>query len=243
MKHDEIHISKEMLKKWSLLAIAISIPMSLVFLTFPQLDIYISSLFYLGTPYRFQLAEWQVAVFIRHALVWFFTFSGIVIVSAIIWAYFKSQNPANISGKKWIYLAACLVIGPGFITNLILKDQWGRARPVHIQTFGGKMVFTPPLIMSDQCKRNCSFVSGESSSIFMLFFAFGFVMAPAFKKYFILSLVFGGLAGLIRIGAGGHFTSDVIFSGIFMFLTATILYWLFFYSRWSHLVPVSKPNT
>src|SRR5262249_15881627 len=31
--------------------------------------------------------------------------------------------------RHWLFLAACLAAGPGLIANLVLKDQWGRARP------------------------------------------------------------------------------------------------------------------
>jgi membrane-associated phospholipid phosphatase len=41
----------------------------------------------------------------------------------------------------------------------------------------------------------------------------------------------GSFAGLIRIGAGGHFLSDVIFAGLFMALVARGLAWLVL-ERW-----------
>ena len=36
---------------------------------------------------------------------------------------------------QWLFLAVCLGVGPGLVANLLLKDQWGRARPKHIAEF------------------------------------------------------------------------------------------------------------
>ena len=47
----------------------------------------------------------------------------------------------------------------------------GPARPKHIVAFGGSKLFTPALQPTDQCKRNCSFVSGEACSVFAPFYA------------------------------------------------------------------------
>ena len=38
----------------------------------------------------------------------------------------------------------------------------------------------------------------------------------------------GAVAGLIRIGEGGHFLSDVVFAGVIMALVVALMYWLVF---------------
>jgi membrane-associated phospholipid phosphatase len=38
------------------------------------------------------------------------------------------------------------------------------------------------------------------------------------RRLFLAAIAAGGFSGLIRIGAGGHFLSDVVFSGVFMAL-------------------------
>lgn len=124
---------------------------------------------------------------------------------------------------QWFFMLLCLAIGPGLVANLILKDQWGRARPGHVTEFGGKKNFTPPLIPVKECPRNCSFVSGEASSMYMPFFAAAAIV-PQGAPLLVVGGVVGGLAaGAVRMAQGGHFLSDVIFAGVFMALTVLVL--------------------
>ena len=67
---------------------------------------------------------------------------------------------------------------------------------------------------SDQCERNCSWISGESSAAFSFF-----VGTLILKKPFILCfliLVFGTIVSFCRISMGGHFLSDNLFALFFM---------------------------
>ena len=50
------------------------------------------------------------------------------------------------------------IVGSGLIANFFFKDNWGRARPVHIEEFGGEKLYTPPFVISDQCLKNCSWI-------------------------------------------------------------------------------------
>ena len=77
------------------------------------------------------------------------------------------------------------ILGSGIIANWYFKDQWGRARPVHITEFGGDKIFTQAFVKSDQCERNCSWISGESSA------AFSFLVGTLILKkpyFFVLNL-------------------------------------------------------
>ena len=128
---------------------------------------------------------------------------------------------------KWLFLGTCLAVGPGLVGNVILKDHWGRARPVHLTEFGGSKTYSPPLLPSNQCDRNCSFVAGEASMMYATFFAAAFVF-PAIGRSLILAGVLAGLlSGLVRISQGAHFLSDVIFAGVAMALTVAGIYLLF----------------
>jgi lipid A 4'-phosphatase len=133
----------------------------------------------------------------------------------------------GLAQARWCFLAAMLAIGPGLVANVILKDNWGRARPRQVVEFGGTKQFTPPLVPARECARNCSFVSGEASSAYAPFFAAALLL-PQFRLALIAGGTLSGLAaGLIRMSQGGHFLSDVLFAGIFMALTASALHILF----------------
>jgi lipid A 4'-phosphatase len=129
--------------------------------------------------------------------------------------------------NKWLFLALCLILGPLVVSNIGFKDHWGRARPRDVVEFGGAKAFTPVFPPSDQCGRNCSFVSGEASSVYIVFFAAAFLFRRHARRMIALGIVLGSVAGLTRIAQGGHFLSDVVFAGVFMALTAACLQLLF----------------
>ena len=81
-------------------------------------------------------------------------------------------------------------------------------------------IFTPAFLKSDQCERNCSWISGETSA------AFSFVVGTILLKnhyFLILNFILGFLVFFCRMAMGGHFFSDNIFAMIFMIYLA-ILY-------------------
>jgi lipid A 4'-phosphatase len=166
---------------------------------------------------------------VRSALQWIFILACIGAIVGFIAIAFASKRLLQLGFPAWLYVILCVIIGPGLVTNTLFKDNWGRARPNQIIELGGAKQFTPALTRSDQCERNCSFVSGEASS----FFAIGFAIAllaerSRRRRLFMAAIAAGSFAGLIRIGAGGHFLSDVFFAGIFMALVARGVYWLLF---------------
>ena len=200
---------------------------ALLFSIWPEIDLYTSALFYEGKG-RFWLNENPIGTIPRAVFKAFFIGFSAVCLMGLIYTIVKKRPLGRFGVSHWAYLVACLIIGPGILTNSILKDHWGRARPIHIEQFGSNRTFTPALIPSDACERNCSFVSGESSSIFMVFFSLALLLANYRKWLLMGGILIGGLSGLVRMGMGGHFLSDVTFSGIFMLLTASALYWLIF---------------
>ncbi|WP_072395378.1 phosphatase PAP2 family protein [Hyphomicrobium sp. CS1GBMeth3] len=137
-----------------------------------------------------------------------------------------------VARRKWIgleqarcgFLIAVLVMGPGVVANLVLKDNLGRARPRDVIEFGGDKAFTPALVPSEECPRNCSFISGEASSMFAAFFALALVLPQYRRGLLAAGVLVGLLAGAVRILQGAHFFSDVLFAGVFMALTVSVLH-------------------
>ena len=68
---------------------------------------------------------------------------------------------------------------------------------------------------------NCSFVSGDAAVGFSLI-ALYFVTKN--KMFFYLSVTAGCSMGLIRILAGAHFLSDIIFSGLVLLIINFIFF-------------------
>ena len=65
-----------------------------------------------------------------------------------------------------LFLIGPFLLGPGVTSNLLLKENWGRPWPNGVQQFAGSVAFQPRWRPGGECRRNCSFVSGEASHAF-----------------------------------------------------------------------------
>ena len=136
-------------------------------------------------------------------------------------------------GRELAYLLLVLALGPGLIVNGILKEYWGRARPMNCVDFGGTQVFTPAFMPSDQGGK--SFSSGHASGsaywvVVVLVLAWG-----PWRRYWLgLALGYSLLVAWARLAAGGHFLSDILVSWFILALLAWGLY-----SRFHPLPPVT----
>jgi lipid A 4'-phosphatase len=205
-----------------------------LFFAFPAIDIETSALFYKGNGAfagtdggSFYRVPTTVGDALRMTL---YICSVIVCLGTLIGLVASGLGKRDVLGLsivKWLFLGVCLAAGPGLVTNAILKDHWGRARPVQIVEFGGTKSYSPPLVISHQCARNCSFVAGEPSTVYATFFAAAFLFPNLGRRLFAAGIVGGLLAGLMRISQGAHFLSDVIFSGVAMSLTVAVVYLIF----------------
>lgn len=189
---------------------------ALVFSVFPEIDLWASGLFYDGS---FAFTHPSLGADIRYLLRLIFAALCVGSILSFIAAGFFGVKPWGLGHLAWIYIALCALIGPGLVANMGFKEFWGRARPAQIEEFGGTKTFTPATQPTDQCERNCSFISGEASNYFMIGFAFAHLASGVMRRrLFLAAIAAGSFSGLIRIGAGGHFLSDVVFSGVFMAL-------------------------
>lgn len=204
-----------------------------LFSAFPEIDLAASNLFYAGDG-RFLFSAPSAGSVIRFLLRILFWLVCIAAVAGFLSLAFFNRKLLGLGLTAWAYITLCVAMGPGVVANLGFKDHWGRARPVHITEFGGAKKFTPPMLRADQCEKNCSFISGEASNFYALGFAFAFLFGTGQqrRKFFIAAIAAGSFAGLIRIGGGGHFLSDVIFAGVFMAFVTKALAWLVL-ERWS----------
>ncbi|GAB6888269.1 phosphatase PAP2 family protein [Desulfothermus okinawensis JCM 13304] len=123
-----------------------------------------------------------------------------------------------------LYLFLVMVIGPGIIVNGILKGHWGRPRPRQTKTFNGKLPYRT-FWQKGTSGMGRSFPSGHASVGFYLFTPY-FVFRKKQKKwaYFFLTLGIGSglLIGLARIIQGAHFITDIIYSGLIVYLTGLV---------------------
>jgi lipid A 4'-phosphatase len=207
-------------------ALAVGAAASVLFLVVPGIDLAIGGWFYRGDR---QFIGYQVPLFgdLRFLFNSFFYLTCALTLVGLFVAGRTAGTWLELRFSKWLFLALCLVIGPLVVTNIGLKDHWGRARPRDVVEFGGSKAFTPPIPPSEQCQYNCSFVSGEASSVFIVFFAAAFLITGQARNLVTAGIVAGGAAGLVRMAQGGHFLSDVVFAGVLMALVAAAVQLLF----------------
>jgi lipid A 4'-phosphatase len=197
----------------------------ILFFLFPQIDLGISGLFY--DPERgFVLAGWPPITLLYQGVPWIawgtlaFATTGafrLLLLGRPLW---------RLNRKALVFLLASMAAGPGLLANTLLKDHWGRARPVQIEAFGGAHRFTPAPLPATECERNCAFVSGHAALGFSLV-AFAFLLPPGRSRRcgIVAALGFGALVGLGRIAQGAHFLSDVLYAGLLVYGTTALLYW------------------
>lgn len=199
-----------------------------LFVAFPQIDIAIASLFYNPSD-GFYLRGNPLVRLVFNAVPWITrsVVLGLVLFLLAAWTIWRRREFFARQRRAALYLLLVMLIGPGLLVNTLFKDQWGRARPSQVTEFGGSKQFTRAAVPADQCKKNCSFVSGHASVGFF-FLAFAFVWPRRRALWFAVGTGLGLGIGLVRMMQGGHFFSDVVFCGIVVYLAARILYALMF---------------
>ncbi|MFV9876012.1 MAG: phosphatase PAP2 family protein [Rickettsiales endosymbiont of Dermacentor nuttalli] len=205
---------------------------SLLFFLFPKADLYITKIFYKQNN-RFFLAHHNIVQFFFNIVPYIVKTLAITYISIFIIININKKKLALLNNKTIIYLTLTLILGPGLTINTIFKDLvFGRARPKHITEFGGNKSFTTPFTVAKECVRNCSFVSGHAA-IGFYFTALTFLIRNKSIATLIFygSVIFGFTIGTARILQGGHFFSDVIYSGFIVISINYLLYILFFKQR------------
>lgn len=129
--------------------------------------------------------------------------------------------------RQLFFILAVLLIGPGLIVNLGLKENWGRPRPREVIYFGGHKEFQK--VWERGPTNSYSFPSGHAAiGFFMLcpYFIFRNRRRNLANVFLIGGLAYGSSMGLARMIQGQHFPSDVIWSGGLIYLSAAGCYYL-----------------
>jgi len=227
-KNQNKYLFKEIIfeKYHSLYYILIFFIFICIFLTIgPSIDLYVAQIFFLENSIFYLQSFDILSIFFRQILI------PIIIFYLLILPIFTKYSLIQIlylnnefSWKDIVYLWSSQIFTLLLFVNLVLKNFWGRARPNDIQEFEGDDVFTPWFQFSDACQTNCSFVSGDSSVGFSI--AVLYLMTKKIS-FLYASLVFGFSIGFIRILAGGHFLSDILFSGVIVISLNLIIFQIY----------------
>ncbi|RAI44685.1 phosphatase PAP2 family protein [Rhodoplanes roseus] len=211
--------------------LAVGVAVGLVLGLWPQLDLAVTSFAYDGVQRAWPYAHTQSLQTIRDAndlLVRVVAVAaGLALIVRLAAPRVAAERlPRALSLRAAAFVVATLAVAPGLIINGILKPHGGRPRPIEVTQFGGTLDFVPWWSPFGRCDSNCSFASGEmSSAMWLLSVA---VLLPArWRPVGVVAVLLWSLAvGGVRIAMGGHFTSDVLMSGVLTALTVWVLYTL-----------------
>mgnify|MGYP002335691157 CR=1 FL=1 len=203
---------------------------SLLFLAVPEIDLWFSALFFDEVD-QFSYAPNALFKIIRYFYMYGLALVALLTVSIFIRSLSIGERRA-VSLNVWGFMVASFVVGPLVLVNGILKTFWGRARPADVEYFGGSKIFTPPMVITDQCDLDCSFVSGEVSAIATALIVLAIVLWAnmtarwrAISLYVVLPMSLVGMA--LRIITGRHFLSDMIFGALYCALIIWVFYRVF----------------
>lgn len=206
------------------LALALAAIAAIVlFELWPTLDLAVTQHFFDGQG--FIGADWGWANLIYHGVPRLGTW--LVLLAAVL-----ALLPLLPWGRRWVKpwlhrraLASLVVVilGGGLVVHNVLKDGWGRPRPAEVQAFGGAKIYQAPLQHSQQCDRNCSFVSGHAAAGFALIGLGLFGSRRIRWRWWWAGAVAGSVIGLARMVQGRHFFGDIVFCLLVLWLVCVLL--------------------
>ncbi len=207
-------------KRLAIGALVLAVPLTVLFVGWSAIDLSAAHLFYAGNrDFTGHLLWWSEPL--RFSFQIFYIACIALAVLGLLWTRRGAvwlRRPRFV----WLYLLACLIIGPILVTHGLFKTTFGRPRPMEITEFGGAKTFKAAFVRSGQCTWGCSFVSGEASSTFIPFLAAA-VLAPELAPVIVVGgTIIGLTAGGVRMLQGRHFLSDVVFAGLIMALVAAL---------------------
>ena len=104
-----------------------------------------------------------------------------------------------------------------------MKDNWGRPRPY--QVLRDNEEFRPMYSPNFGDSADNSFPCGHATIGF--FIGVPFLVCGRRRRGLAVSIIGGGFIGFIRILQGGHYLTDVIFSGIIIWLSAELVVYMY----------------
>jgi hypothetical protein len=90
---------------------------------------------------------------------------GLIVAPAFLTLFGKLILPRwrmPIGGRAALFLIVTMALGPGLLANVILKEHWGRSRPIDVTQFSGTDRFSPWWSPPATARPNCPpFIAGE----------------------------------------------------------------------------------
>jgi membrane-associated phospholipid phosphatase len=213
-----------MSSRWFLIAvILLTLACLALFAFWPELDLQVARKFFAAGKFTGLTTSGEVW---RKIFYW----APYVVLAGFLLAYLARRlgwRRSGPDGRAVLFLVLSLALGPGLAVNAVLKEISHRPRPVQTQEFGGPWSFRPPYKFDGDCKKNCSFVSGEVAAAAWTL-APALLAAPPVRLWAIgASLLFTVAVGALRMSFGGHYLSDAALAALITFVIVLALYRLY----------------
>jgi lipid A 4'-phosphatase len=215
-----------------IIALAVGAIVGLIFGIDPQLDLQIAHLFFdphANPAAAYAMRQWLIPV--RDTCMWIVAAMLLPAILAVIGRLVMPRSRMLIPGRAAVFLLMTMALGPGLMVNGILKDHWGRPRPIDVQQMGGTEYFVAWWDPRGDCPSNCSFVSGDVSAGIWTLAPAALMPAPWRPAAYVAAVAFGAAIGIMRMLFGAHFLTDVVFAGVITFLITWLTYAVLY--RWS----------
>ena len=204
-------------------ALALLVAAGVLFTLEPGIDLAVSRAF-VGADGRFVGADNAPLAAVMDAITHASRGLAVVLLLATVLAWLpwpRALAALRRRRRGLLYVFAVLALGPGLLVNAVLKDHSGRARPIQTTEFGGARAFSPAFEIADECRKNCSFVSGHAAFATMPI-AGAFLAATRRRRRGWLAAGFtcAIAVGIGRIASGAHFASDVLVAVLLVYLVA-----------------------
>jgi lipid A 4'-phosphatase len=212
------------------IALGIAVVAGVLFALYPELDLAIARPFYDAAKQDFSLRFHPTLAWLRNESMWVVT---ALIAPAVVALVLKLLLPFTrmlMSGRAVVFLIATLILGPGLLVNVIMKDYLPRSRPIDVPEFNGSERFVAWWDPRGVCPKNCSFVAGESAGAFWTLAPAALTPLPWRPLAYAGAVAFGSAVGALRIVFGGHFFTDVVFAGVSMFVIVWLMHGVIY--RW-----------
>jgi len=213
--------------------LALWVALAIVFNGEPEIDRSVSSWFFAAAACADGSAHAACGAFpaavspfwglLRQVLHYLPMTAAVVVVAALAREFADGRGLDHSRTRFAATALAAFAMGPGLLVNGILKDHWGRPRPVMTDLFGGDLAFVPAARWSDACTSNCSFISGEAASIFWLLCLVPLLPAGQRRAGAIAITGIAIFTSGLRVAFGGHYLSDVVLGGLSSFVVFAAL--------------------
>ena len=217
----------------------------LLFLVWPELDLIVTRYFFdpLNQEFPANSLPWVKWVYDDTPVInqWL----GLLMLSALLLQWIRPGWPGLRARRSMCAWLLVVCIGLGFMVDWVLKDHFGRPHPYQTHVFTGDQDFVPAFHYRPLCEVNCSFVSGHAAGGFV-WMAWGMWGWRRRRQAWLLAgVAAGSFIGAARVMQGGHFLSDVVFSGwvIWLSMQAIRAVWLRLRRRRLQKFTKSGPST